>query len=236
MIKTSSPVDRLRQIADEIRTLPQIAEKLGHSDAVCTGGALIDEAIKLGAFAGPEYATLRSLILRAKTAYPDDWYWVVWDETTIHFTKKVMICNSWDKVCPLISDAIKDEAAKVPRDTKAIEVKSYLTDWRAILVALQYKDNRENQRKVRKLNKDYAGPIIIGQKGAQPKVEKAELLEWWNGLERQWQDSQQRQRDAKATVSNQHDFGRTGTVVPDIAGGVQKRRSDWKQDAKRSKT
>ena len=35
---------------------------------------------------------------------------------------------------------------------------------------------------MKSLNKKYAGPIIRPKQGAQPKVDEAELLEWWNGL------------------------------------------------------
>lgn len=102
--------------------------------------------------------------------------------------------------------------------------KQYLTNWREILVALEKTDNKEDRSRIKALNDRYAGPIISPKQGAQPKVEKAKLLVWWNGLEKQFQESQQQRSDAEATVAAQHPYGRGGTVVPGIVGGVRKRR------------
>jgi hypothetical protein len=102
----------------------------------------------------------------------------------------------------------------------------YLTSWREILVALGMKDNKEDQEKVKKLNKTYNGPIATPKQGAQPKVDKAKLIKWWNGLDQKFQDSQQRQRDTKATAAAQHPYGQAGVVAPDMGGGVKKRRRD----------
>ena len=104
----------------------------------------------------------------------------------------------------------------------------YLASWREILVALGFRNNRENKQKVSRLNKSYAGPIEIPGQGKQPFADKAKLLDWWAGLEEKVKESQQRKQDAQATVANRHDFGRDGEVAPDIAGGVRKRRKDRK--------
>jgi hypothetical protein len=100
----------------------------------------------------------------------------------------------------------------------------WLTNWREILVALGMKDNKEDQDKVKKLNKAYSGPIVIPKQGAQPKVDKLKLLEWWNGLEQKFWDEKQRQKDTKATAAAQHPYGQGGIVAPDVSGGVKKRR------------
>ena len=57
-------------------------------------------------------------------------------------------------------------------------------------------------------------------------MDKAKLLEWWNGLEQKFRDEKQRQRDAKATTAAQHPYGQGGIVAPGISGGVKKRRRD----------
>lgn len=106
--------------------------------------------------------------------------------------------------------------------------KEYLTSWRAILIALGLKSNDEDREKVRNLNTRYAGPIIFSGQGAQPKVEKSKLIEWWNGLAIQWETGYARGRDAKPTIDDQYDYGREGTVAPEISGGVKKRRKDRK--------
>ena len=80
--------------------------------------------------------------------------------------------------------------------------RQYLTNWREILVALGMKDNKEDKAKVRAIHKkDPDSPIIVTKQGAQPKVEKAKLLAWWNGLEEKYQEDQRRERDKKATVA-----------------------------------
>ena len=103
---------------------------------------------------------------------------------------------------------------------------TYLANWREILVALGMKDNQEDRQTVGRLNKSYAGPIATPGQGRQPFAEKTGLLEWWAGLDAKVQAEQDRNRDATASVSSGHPFGRGGQVVPDISGGVQKRRRD----------
>ena len=90
------------------------------------------------------------------------------------------------------------------------------------------KNNGEDREKVRSLNNQYAGPIVTPKQGAQPKVDKTKLIEWWNGLETQWTAGYSRGRDAIPTAGVQHNYGREGVVVPEIAGGVKKRRKDRK--------
>ena len=103
-----------------------------------------------------------------------------------------------------------------------------LTSWREILVALGLKNNREDQGKVSRLNGRYAGPICIPGRGAQPVVDKAKLIKWWNDLEAKAREAKDRSRDAQATAAAQHDYGRDGVVAPDLAGGVKRRRKDRK--------
>jgi hypothetical protein len=120
------------------------------------------------------------------------------------------------------------EAAAEQAKTGGATPNQYLASWREILVALGLKNNREDQQKVKKLNKDYSGPIIIPKRGAQPKSDRKTLIERWNGLEEKFHDSQQRRKDAQATAAAQHPFGQKGIVVPGISGGVRKRRRDRK--------
>ena len=100
----------------------------------------------------------------------------------------------------------------------------YLTNWREILIALDMKNNREDQSKVRILNEKYDGPIVIPGQGSQPKAEKNKLIAWWNGLAAKWTTVGSKTINAAATVANQYEYGREGVVVPDIAGGVKKRK------------
>jgi hypothetical protein len=62
----------------------------------------------------------------------------------------------------------------------------------------------------------------------KPLVDKGMLIEWWNGLVEKAQDRDQRRRDSAATVEDCYEYGRDGTVMPDIGGGVKKRKSQRK--------
>jgi hypothetical protein len=100
----------------------------------------------------------------------------------------------------------------------------YLTNWGEILSALGMKNNTDSRTKVRRLNKSYAGPIVFPGQGSQPRVTKQPLLAWWNNLEEQFNQQQQKQADRRATVQAEHDYGKAGTVLPGIAGSKKKRR------------
>ncbi len=111
---------------------------------------------------------------------------------------------------------------KAPAPEPTPEPTQYLLSWREILDALDLKNDQKDR--VAKLNSDYDGPIVMPGQGAQPKVAKDKLVVWWNGLEARFSEIQQRARDRKASVEAQHDYGRDGTVVPDIGGSVKSRR------------
>jgi hypothetical protein len=100
----------------------------------------------------------------------------------------------------------------------------YLLNWREILAALDLNNNAENQRRVRQLNEKFAGPIALPGQGGQPRVSKGKLVSWWNGLEERFQEIEQKEANTEATLQAQHDYGRAGTVLPDISGHVKKRR------------
>ncbi|NQT15093.1 MAG: hypothetical protein HQ582_20215 [Planctomycetes bacterium] len=104
--------------------------------------------------------------------------------------------------------------------------KEYTTSWREILVALGLKNNTEDRERVRNLNAHYGGPIVFPGQGAQPKADRNKLIAWWNSLESQWTTGHARGRDSGPTTSARHGFGRGGEVVPEIRGGVKKRRAD----------
>lgn len=108
--------------------------------------------------------------------------------------------------------------------TRTQRPKIYLLGWNEILDCLDRKDDQSERSRIRRLNETHEGPIVFPGKGAQPKVEKSKFVEWWNSLEARFQELEQRASDKKHTVSHQHEFGKDGTVVPDIAGSVKKRK------------
>jgi hypothetical protein len=109
---------------------------------------------------------------------------------------------------------------------QTVKPKVYLAGWSEIFDALEVPRPKRSsmQRRVARYNKDHDGPIIIEGQGAQPRVERNRLVLWWNDLERRFEETAQRERDQKASVSEQHAYGRSGAVVPGINGGVKKRR------------
>lgn len=121
------------------------------------------------------------------------------------------------------------EPAATPTAADALPPKSYLVNWREILIALGLTYSSEDRERVRYANDQYNGPILFPGQGAQPKVNKAKVVEWWNGLEAQWSVGDSRARDSKPTVAAQHNYGKGGVVVPGIAGGVKRRRADRKR-------
>jgi hypothetical protein len=106
------------------------------------------------------------------------------------------------------------------------EPPKYLLNWREILIALGLRNNAEDRGRIRHLNSQYEGPIVIPKQGAQPKVDEAKLREWYDHLEVQWTVGHRPARDAQPTAAAQHPYGRNGTVAPEISGRVKGRRKD----------
>lgn len=100
-----------------------------------------------------------------------------------------------------------------------------LMNWAQILNSLDLPNDDTNRHLVRRLNSEHDGPLLFGGQGSQPKVNKAMLIEWWNGLEERFREIDERSRDKAATVDSIHEYGRSGIVVPEIGGSVKKRRS-----------
>jgi hypothetical protein len=105
----------------------------------------------------------------------------------------------------------------------------YCLSWRDILDTLDLDNNDDNRNKVRGLHGLHDSPITLGSKGCQPKVNKAKLIEWWNSLERRFQEVAERDRNREATVAADHNYGRDGVVVPEITGSVNRRRTGTSQ-------
>jgi hypothetical protein len=114
--------------------------------------------------------------------------------------------------------------APVSRDVPPAPTK-YLLNWRDILDALGLTNDEESRRLVRRLNEQHNGPIVTPGQGGQPRVNHHALVEWWNGLEALWRESEQRAADAKATTEEQYHYAADGEVVPGISGHIKKARS-----------
>jgi len=135
---------------------------------------------------------------------------------------------------PVAADGRQGQFAKETQDLGCTERETppqpivpvtYLMTWVEILNALNLSNTFENKRRVRDANLLFDGPIIPPSKGSQPRVNKAKLLEWWNGLEDRFREIKQNQVDKQATVQEQYKYAKDGTVAPGIAGHVRKRRA-----------
>ena len=85
--------------------------------------------------------------------------------------------------------------------------------------------------KVRAAHKTIPGPIVMPKQGGQPKVVKAELLNWWEKLGDRYRELAAARdsvlADRSTTLENQYALGRgehTETVITEIAGRVKRRR------------
>jgi hypothetical protein len=94
----------------------------------------------------------------------------------------------------------------------------WLTNWQSIAVALERQNTKSTRQTIRRLNNSFDGPIRLPQQWGQPRVDRAKLIAWWNGLEQMTDERRQRQRDSQATVEEQHPFGRDGMVAPGVSG------------------
>jgi hypothetical protein len=91
-------------------------------------------------------------------------------------------------------------------------------------VAVGRPHNRPSIRQITRLSQSTGGPIVIGGKGRQPRVDRRKLLDWWNNLEERNCESENRLVDSRATVAEQFDYGKAATVVPQISGSVKRTR------------
>ncbi len=105
----------------------------------------------------------------------------------------------------------------------------WLLNWHEILGVLDWgKKGKEGRRQIARLNEAHEGPIIFTGRGGQPKVGKAELIEWWNRLRDKFEAVEKKKYDARSTVDDRHAYGRDGEVFPEISGHIKRRRKDRK--------
>jgi hypothetical protein len=133
--------------------------------------------------------------------------------------------QEWKAVVAARQETANSEAAEsgsqTPPATKAAT--TYLLSWREILNAVNLPSNNENRRRLRQLNESHDGPILFIGQGAQPKVAKNKLVDWWNGLEQRWAELDQREADAHGTTEDRYAHGKE-EVVPGVSGHVKRRR------------
>ena len=113
----TSPAQRLRQIADEIRCLPEAFKQWLPGEIAIRASELFDEAVGLGAFADTEFARLRALVARQKTSGEKYWQTGAWNETVYCLAPALMkehgVVDCIAPACGPIADIIDAEAAKL---------------------------------------------------------------------------------------------------------------------------
>lgn len=100
----------------------------------------------------------------------------------------------------------------------------YAMNWREIVETLGMRNNTTSRTQVGGLNEFYNGPIIKGKRGQPPKVDKAKLIEWWNGLEDEFKRNESAAEAKAESVTQRYQHGRDATVFPEIQGHEKKRR------------
>lgn len=138
----------------------------------------------------------------------------------------------WDGQVVIVLRALADEVEGKPeatggKPTAALEPEApipLLLSWREITDALGRPNTAEFRESLKRLNDQHDGPLVVPGRGAQPKVNREKLIAWWNSLEARLAELDARKRDKVETVNNQYRYGADGEVVPDISGGVKRRR------------
>lgn len=153
----------------------------------------------------------------------DLWYWVEREIAAVQWARK-RAGGSWQPKS-ILEDSTKEDLGPIAADT---EPKRYCFGWPDVLAAIELNNSLENRTRVRGLNGSphHPGPIIFGGKGMHPKTNKEKLIEWWNALEKRWEELSQRELDQETTVSQTFPYGREAKVVPQVGGRVKRRRGN----------
>lgn len=123
-----------------------------------------------------------------------------------------------------VGDQEATQESNLPSTVEPTQPVPLLLSWREIADALGRPNTTEFQSALKRLNDQHGGPIVTTGRGAQPKVNRDRLVEWWNALETRLEELDGRKRDEAESVKSQHPYGSDGQVIPDIGGGVKRRR------------
>ncbi len=119
-------------------------------------------------------------------------------------------------------------AAKTPPESQVTETEEMVFGWADILTAAKRPVSTSEQRRIRRMNQLFKGPIITD---GHPRAVKVKLLEWLKWLQERKveidgvnDDEQAREREAVETANVQTPFGRNGIVAHEIGGSVTPRK------------
>ena len=119
-------------------------------------------------------------------------------------------------------------AGATARRAEPLQPKTYISGWNAILKRLGQKYSEAAKNLVARYNADYSGPIVTPRVGGRPEVEESALLEWWNSIYLRFEELKNQREGAARDAAASHNYGRTGSVAPAIAGEVKHRRRSGK--------
>ncbi|NLF07616.1 MAG: hypothetical protein GX594_06510 [Pirellulaceae bacterium] len=130
----NNPLERLKQIADKIRSLPsafriypdtdesgESEEKAISSSGCSVGGNLLGQAIELGAFSGPEYYEFQLQCQDVKSRNPDSWETSIFGLAMCRFTPALKdaglgnepVGATWRECCDSIADALQADIRRM---------------------------------------------------------------------------------------------------------------------------
>ncbi|KAA1261144.1 hypothetical protein LF1_36880 [Rubripirellula obstinata] len=99
----------------------------------------------------------------------------------------------------------------------------YVIGWPEVMDAIGRPDTAEERKRIKRMSDETGGPIKTKQ-GVSPRLNRQRLLEWWASLEAKWDALFADEESTAATVADTYKYGKTGEVVPEIAGSVKRRR------------
>jgi hypothetical protein len=115
------------------------------------------------------------------------------------------------------------ESTLIPTSDIRPKPREMLVGWHSITVALDMTHSDRNS--IKRLNESFEGPIKNHGRGTKPMVFRDDLIQWWNALALRQQELANQAAGKKGATDAQHNYGREGTVVPEIGGSVKKRRA-----------
>lgn len=121
----------------------------------------------------------------------------------------------------------RTEPVQGSNPTGQAEAVELLHGWTDICAAVKQKGTT-GEAHVKRLNSSMNGPIKT-QKGGKPMVRRDKLIEWWNGLEQQYTNSQESEdKEERVSEKSAHNYGRDAKIIPDV-GAVKPRRTKPQQ-------
>jgi hypothetical protein len=139
-------------------------------------------------------------------------------------TLTLMNTQGWEAdmmILRALAERAPTACTQLPRATTT-PPKTLLTGWRDITATLSRKYSQRNE--IKSLNKRYGGPIKSRGSGTRPMVYREDLFEWWDKLAVEEQELANRRAGGRLAAQTQYNYGRNGTVAPEVGGSVKQRR------------